>query len=97
MAEFNGASTLQELKIGHGDNASYGEDNSVSKAKKFQTINRILILRLNTLVQEGQSQFQHQVSNHLEELKTVSSWIDAKDVTTSGPSVTKANFENFRR
>lgn len=96
MAAFNGSTTNQALWIGYDDNASYREDNDVTKAKNFQTICTILLRRTSSLVQEGGAMMQKNLSVVENRLKAVDSWLDANDTTATGPMTTFGDLTEFR-
>lgn len=97
MAEVSSSSTLAQVQASYQDNASYAEDNSVTKAKRFVTACRILIQRQPSNVVKGSNQVSLNLQLLHEELKAAQKWLEARDVdSNAGPLVTRPDFRRFR-
>jgi hypothetical protein len=93
--EFDSTSTLTELRDGYADNASYEQDASVSKAKTFVTVCRILLLRLMKRAQHGSNEeYEFDPALIRDEMTRATTWLAGND--TSNSSVKFTSFENFR-
>lgn len=108
MSTLTSSSTLAVVQSAYDDNASYYEDDDATKAKAFITACRILLRRIP---RDGMLQgarvtltpeiIQDQLNAAVEWLAGGSSdeetdSLAAGDIPSSGPRVSRANFNNFR-
>lgn len=97
MSSINSSSTLAQVQAAYDDNASYAEDNDVSKARAFLTACRILMRR--TPRESGTREGHMTLSVDLlkDQITDVQGWLAANDPSLTGPVVTNVNFQNFDR
>ena len=99
MSTLSSTSTLAEIQASYDDNASWFEDNSVSKARAFATAVRMLIRRTAKRASTGGGtgeMVEMDTAQLREELKDVVEWLSANDGDRAGPSVRFVSFEDFR-
>lgn len=96
MSTLDSSSTLTEIKAAYATNASYQEDESLSKARAFATACRFLLLKLpKRMVQGGRSGEEIELDLGLirQELKAVTSWLASN---SSSGAIKHVSYENFR-
>jgi hypothetical protein len=98
MSTINSTSTLAQVQNAYDDNASYAEDNSVTKCRALLTACRILLRRMPARTGTREAQLQLNAGLIQQEMKAAQGWPEAHDTisTTSGPRVTRASFGGFR-
>ena len=96
MSSLSSASTLAQVKDSYDDNASYAEDNSVTKARAFETACRILLRRLPKEAAQADSRIEINSTEIHAELNEVKSWLRVNDSSRQGVSVVGASFASFR-
>jgi hypothetical protein len=98
MADITSASTLAEVQAAYDDNASYAEDNSVTKARAYETACRVLLRRLPQQAGRNGTAFMLDKQSLREELATVRSWLSVRNQATgaSGATSRHLSFEGFR-
>jgi hypothetical protein len=95
MSSLSSSSTLAQIKAAYADNASYEEDDSVSKARAFVTACRLLMLRLPSMAEQvGHSKIEQDVSQLRKELEAAQSYIATASEAQS--QVIHADFGGFR-
>ena len=97
MATINGDSTTAEVRKAYDDNASYFEDDSVSKARAFVTACSILIRREYNTMNRGPNSMGKNVDLLKQERKDAVAFIRERDSSYRGPNVIQATFRNSRR
>jgi|DEB3_MinimDraft_2_1074329.scaffolds.fasta_scaffold00552_2 hypothetical protein len=97
MSSLDGNSTYEQVKQAYDENASYIEDNSTTKARAFITACKILLRRTPSNMQKGSNALGYNVQALKQELDDAVAWLEARDPAyRPGPSVTRADFRNFR-
>jgi hypothetical protein len=98
MADITSASTLAEVQAAYDDNASYAEDNSVTKARAFETAAMVLLRREPQQAGRNGTAFTLDKQSVREELARVRSWLSARNQAngSSGATSRHLSFENFR-
>lgn len=97
MASLSSSSTMAQVEAAYDDNASYAEDDSITKAKAFVTAVRFLLRRLYSSEAFGSASLSTRVDLLRDELRDAQKWLEARDVDSlPSPRVTRANFQNFR-
>lgn len=99
MSSLSGSSTLAQVRAAYDDNASYEEDNSVSKCKAFITACRILLHRRPTQGQfeDGLVQFDQRLIQR--ELEDARAWLRSSEThskPTGGGLVKHLRFDGWR-
>lgn len=94
MSTLTSSSTLAQIEAAYADNASYAEDDSLAKAKLFETACRLLIFKLPRSAGHGDAQVT--LNDLRDELRDVQSWIAQKGSNTTNPGVIHADFTEFR-
>lgn len=95
MATLGASSTDIQVFASYDDNASYREDNSLAKAKAFETAINILLRRSKSLIQEHGAQMQADLVRMENRLPQVIEFININDTVNSGPKVTHPDFTDF--
>lgn len=98
MSTLNSSSTDAEVAASYDDNASYAEDNSVSKARAFITACRLLLRRRpSSLSQSGRS-VAFDAGLIRKEMDEAKDWLSdhSDDEQDAGPRVTGVDFRDFR-
>lgn len=93
MSTLTSASTDDEIEAAYDDNASYDEDNSVSKAKAFITAVRMLIRRLNADAARGVNSVRFDRAALQRELDRAQDFIAGRE-DPDAPAVTVASFSS---
>ena len=93
MSTLTSASTLTQIKAAYMDNASYSEDNSLTKGKAFVTACRFLLLKLPTRASHAGEEIQLDPRMIQDEMKIALRWIGSN--ATESP-VKFNSFENLR-
>ena len=97
MASVSSASTTAQVRDSYDDNASYVEDNSIVKARRFVTAARILLRRTASQTIKGANQITLRPDLLEREIKDAQLWLEARDVDRQiSPSATRADFRKFR-
>ena len=100
MAVLSSASTLAQVQAEYVDTASYVEDGSASKCRRFITACRILLLKLPAESGTPQAHFRMNPELIAAELKKAEQWLGGQDTTDSGdtsrPTTSLGSFRNFR-
>lgn len=97
MSTLNGSSTLAEVMASYDSNASYVEDNSLTKARAFITACSILLRRTPSNMEKASNTLSFNVQVVKQERDDALAWLVARDPTAQvGPAVTYADFRNFR-
>lgn len=94
VSTLSSTSTLTEINAAYDDNASYAEDNSVSKAKAFRTAIAILIRRVLADSTKGDKSLRFDHEGLQRQLDEVAAFISSRD--TSNSAVTVADFRGLR-
>jgi len=94
VSTLSSTSTLTEINAAYDDNASYAEDNSVSKAKAFRTAIAILIRRVLADSTKGDKSLRFDREGLQRQLDEVAAFISSRD--TSNSAVTVADFRGLR-
>lgn len=95
MASITSSSTLPEIRAEYLETASYEEDGDVSKARRFITACRALLVMLPaSAMHQNLSQFSFSIEQITAELKAAQRYVAAAS-TTSG-AVRHADFTDFR-
>ena len=98
MATLNGSSSSLAVKQAYDDNASYREDNSVTKVKIFITAVAILMRRTASQMTKGGNAVSLRPDLLKQELDDAKRWLEARDTDSQpGPRSARSNFRNFRR
>lgn len=97
MSTLDGNSTYEQVRQSYDENASYIEDDSIAKARAFITACKILIRRTPNNMQKGSNTLGYNVQVLKQELDDAIAWLQQRDPDARpGPSVTRADFRNFR-
>lgn len=97
MSDLNGSSTTAAVQAAYDANASYAEDNSITKAKAFITACRILLRRTASNMVKGSNQVSLNVPVLQRELEKAQEWFEARDPDANiRPVATRVDFRNFR-
>lgn len=97
MSTLNGSSTLAEVMASYDSNASYIEDNSLSKARAFITACSILLRRTPSNMEKASNTLSFNIQAIKQERDDAVAWLQARDPDAQvGPGVTYADFRNFR-
>jgi hypothetical protein len=99
MAVLSSASTLAQVQAEYDDNASYAEDDSAAKCRRFITACRILMRRLPKQTGTREAQLELNAAGVGAELTKAEQWLQGKDTTdTAGgrPLTSRGSFRNFR-
>jgi hypothetical protein len=97
VADLSGTSTDAEVRRAYDDNASYVEDNSTVKARRFITAVRIMLQRTPSGMTKGSNALTFNVEVLQRQLEEAQKWLEARDSAYRvGPDVTKADFRRFR-
>ena len=96
MASINSTSTLTQVQDAYDDNASYAEDDSISKARAFGTAARILLRRLPTESRQGTASVRRQMDLIQKEIMDARSWLQMRDVDRSAAEVVHSDFADFK-
>jgi len=95
MSSLSSVSTDAQVKAAYDDNASYAEDDSITKAKAFITACRILLRRIPKRGKLGSRQeFEFDPLMIQGELNDAKAWLSTK--AAAGGGVTSFSFANFR-
>ena len=94
MSTLSSASTDAEVEAAYDDNASYREDNSVSKARIFGTACLIMARRRELEMWKGDLRLRGESLR--EEGKEAYAWADSND-TSRNPRATKVDFTRGRQ
>lgn len=93
----DGASTLDELITEYGDNADYAASASVTKARAFETVLRVLLgPAFLDEVQKESSRYRFDKSHLRAELSAVQSWLAVNDTTRAPKRVRHPNLNYLR-
>lgn len=96
-SELTSASSLDDVIASYTNNASYAEDDSITKAKRFITACRIMLIKRPSSMTKGSNQLNFNLQVIEEELRRAQIWLEARDPdSNAGPTVTRPNFNNFR-
>lgn len=100
MPTVDGSSALAEVKAAVDDNASFEEDQSLAKCRAYITAVRVLIRRLSESASMSDSggSLSRRIESLEKDLQAARDWLASHGglSTIQGPSVTEANFEDFR-
>lgn len=99
MSTLNSSSSFAEVKAAYMDNASYAEDNSVTKAAAFITACRFLTLLLPGRASKGRQQeieFTANLETIEKQMNAASVWLDSANAGASGSQFTYADLRDFR-
>jgi hypothetical protein len=101
MSALTSTSTDAQVFAAYDDNASYAEDNSPAKARAFITACRILLRRVPKETGTREAHLTLTPDLIQKEMQAAQDWVSANPDTSgsgasSGGSVTRANFNNFR-
>lgn len=96
MAELNEHATFEEVKASYRRNASYEEDNSVTKARRFVTAIRFLLAMPKRTRKGGQGggEAEFDTESLRAELTAAQHFIQASPQT--GPDVIGVDFHGYR-
>lgn len=94
MSTLTSASTLTEVLAAYDDNASYFEDDSVSKARAFVTACRILLRRLSYQANHGSVGLRIETPRIETELRAAERFLAAHP--SAGGAAVGFSLENFR-
>lgn len=95
MSTLSSTSTDAEVNAAYDDNASYAEDDSLSKAKAFRTAVSLLIRRVLADSTKGDKSLRFDREALQRQLDEVAAYISTNDITTN-PAVTYASFAGLR-
>lgn len=95
MATLSSASTLADVWNAYDDNASYEEDDSVSKARTFITACRILLRRLPAQNTRSSTTLRFDLKRIQNELQQAQRFVALKSAS-KGSGVIHPSLENFR-
>lgn len=93
MSTLTSSSTLADIKASYLNNASYSEDNSLSKAKAFVTACRFLLLKLPNRASHAGEEIQLDPRMIQDEMKIAIRWISSN---AEEAPVKFDSFENLR-
>jgi hypothetical protein len=96
MATVDSSSTLAEVEAAYDDNASYLEDNSVTKARAFVSAARILIRRYPSSQASGDAAVTLPIQQIKQELDEARQWLELRDTDRSPTEVSWADVSDFR-
>lgn len=97
MAELSSSSTLDQIVDSYVDNASYAEDDSITKARRFVSAVRILLVKRPSSMTKGSNQLNFNLEILGRQLDEAQKWLEARDPdANAGPMVTRPSFQNFR-
>ena len=97
MATLTSSSTDAEVWAEYDDTASYEEDASVSKAKRFVTACRILLRRRPTISESGSKKIEFDSELIASETSEARRWLAINGEPSSlATSVISTSFEDFR-
>ncbi|HYE91773.1 MAG TPA: hypothetical protein VEA38_12165 [Terriglobales bacterium] len=100
MSTLSSSSTLTQVENAYDDNASYAEDQSVTKCRAFITAALILLRRLPSTAVKGSNSISNRLEGIENRLKKAEDWLaahttDADDVQAA-PRVVRADMRNSR-
>lgn len=94
VSGLSSSSTMAQVKAAYDDNASYDVDNSVTECQTFIAACRILLRRLPSSAEQGDSlRIDLDVKLIRDELRRAVRWYNAQ----SGESLRFSDFGDFRR
>lgn len=94
MPTLTSASTDAQVEAEYDDTASYAEDLSVAKARRFVTACRILVRRYESSMTKGANALSKRVDLLRDELKDAQAWLEARSADDGmGDSIILVQFE----
>ena len=97
MSTLSSSSTLAEVKAAYKDNASWSEDQSVTKARAFVTAARILLVELYSQQTKGSNSLGFRVDLVESQLEKAERFAELHATDgLDGPKSAQASFRNFR-
>lgn len=99
MSTLDSNSTRDDVLNAYADNASYQEDNSLTKAKAFVTACRLLLSpKFSARRSKGINGTEVELDLALirKELENAQTFVAARDTASTGAAVTHLSFSNFR-
>lgn len=97
MSTLSSASTDAQVEAAYDDNASWFEDQSVTKAKAFVTAGRMLLRRLYSSQAKGGNSLTFRIDLIKQEVDEAMEFVRKHDSTfLTGPRVTRGSLFNFR-
>ena len=99
MSTLDSNSTRADVLAAYADNASYQEDNSLTKAKAFITACRLLLSPKHSAKRSrgaNSAEIELDLSLISRQLDDAQSWATARDTAAAGSSVTHLSFDGFR-
>lgn len=97
MSTLSSASTTAQVRAAYDDNASFDEDNSPSKAAAFITAVTILINRLPSRAEKGDSgMIALELERYEKQLQRARQFLATNGAAPNNSSVLHADFTNFR-
>lgn len=96
MATVSSSSTRAQIEASFDDNASYAEDNSVTKARAFVTAGRILLRRYAEQSTLGATSLRRNLSMIKEQVDEAVQWLQQHDTAREGGRYTVATFDGRR-
>ncbi len=99
MSSLSSASSFAEIRAAFDDNASYEEDDSVTKARAFVTACKLLLRRTPKRASVGRDGHELELDPAIikEMMADAQEWVAANEVDSDGASrTTYADFTNYR-
>lgn len=97
MSTLTSASTLAEVEAAYADNASYEEDESLTKCAAFITAARILLVKLPKRAAHNERDVEMDTERISGEIKQAQAWQRANaGVAAGGSGVKHVDLRNFR-
>jgi len=96
VSTLSSTSTLANVQDAYDDNASYLEDNSVTKARAFVTACLFLLRMQAKRSKHGPAEEELDTEGTREQLKHARIWLATHDTARRGPNATSLSLEDYR-
>ena len=96
MSTLTSSSTLADVQAAYDDNASYLEDNSVTKARAFVTACIFLMRRKAERSRHGPAEHEFDIESLRLQLKEARRWLGMNDTARTGPASTLVDLGGYR-
>ncbi len=97
MSSLSSSSTLTEIEAAYADNASYEEDESLTKCAAFITACRLLLMKLPKKARQDSRELEMDLERISGEIVAAQAWRRANaGVAAGGSGVKHLDFSNFR-
>lgn len=97
MSTLSSSSTYAQVSDAYQDNASWEEDESVSKARAFITACRFLIHLTPSHSKKGEEEIDKEVAAYRQEMEAARAFVATAGPTAYAGGVTHASFQDMPR